>query len=83
MSADKRLHNIQGILVYKGPGSFTGLRIGISTANSLTYSLGIPIATSKGDDWLVNGIESLLAGCNEYPATPEYGSEPHITAPKR
>jgi len=38
--------NIQsaaGIIVAKGPGSFNGLRVGISTAKGLAFSLGIPI----------------------------------------
>jgi tRNA threonylcarbamoyl adenosine modification protein YeaZ len=31
------------IIVAKGPGSYNGLRVGISTAKGLAYSLGIPI----------------------------------------
>ncbi|MFC2059941.1 tRNA (adenosine(37)-N6)-threonylcarbamoyltransferase complex dimerization subunit type 1 TsaB, partial [Chloroflexota bacterium] len=31
------------IIVAKGPGSFNGLRVGISTAKGLAFSLGIPI----------------------------------------
>jgi len=31
------------IVVAKGPGSFNGLRVGISTAKGLAFSLGIPI----------------------------------------
>ncbi len=31
------------IVVAKGPGSFNGLRVGISTAKGLSFSLGIPI----------------------------------------
>lgn len=32
-----------GIEVTTGPGSFTGLRVGVSVANALGYSLGIPV----------------------------------------
>ena len=32
-----------GIIVARGPGSFNGLRVGISTAKGLAFSLGIPI----------------------------------------
>jgi tRNA threonylcarbamoyl adenosine modification protein YeaZ len=34
---------ISGIIVAKGPGSFNGLRVGISTAKGLAFGLGIPI----------------------------------------
>lgn len=37
------LKSISGIIVAKGPGSFNGLRVGISTAKGLAFCLGIPI----------------------------------------
>ena len=37
------LQSINCIIVVKGPGSFNGLRVGISTAKGLAFSLGIPI----------------------------------------
>jgi len=37
------LQSIRCIMVAKGPGSFNGLRVGISTAKGLAFSLGIPI----------------------------------------
>ncbi len=37
------IESINGISVAKGPGSFNGLRVGISTAKGLAFSLGIPI----------------------------------------
>lgn len=38
----KRNH-IEGIAVSSGPGSFTSLRVGMSTARGMAFSLGIPI----------------------------------------
>jgi len=37
------VQSISCVIVAKGPGSFNGLRAGISTAKGLAFSLGIPI----------------------------------------
>lgn len=79
----KSLDSLDGIVIYEGPGSFTGLRIGMSVANALSYSLAIPVIACGADSWLGDGIEKLLAGEAPTLALPHYGSSVHVTQPKR
>ncbi len=37
------IHNTRFVAVVSGPGAFSALRIGISTANSLAWSLKVPV----------------------------------------
>ncbi len=78
----KTLADLGGIVTYKGPGSFTGLRIGLTVANTFADSLRIPITGTTSQTWQQLGIERLQTGQNDHVVLPEYGSEPHITTPK-
>lgn len=75
--------DIDGVVVYQGPGSFTGLRIGMSVVNSLTYSYDIPALATGGSDWIQKGIAGLLAGKGTKIVLPNYGSEALTTLPKK
>lgn len=75
--------DLGGVIVYKGPGSFTGLRIGITVANAIAYAKGLNIVATSGDDWLHQGAGKLRAGINDQIALPEYGAVPHITPAKK
>lgn len=44
--------NLDAVCVSKGPGSYTGLRIGVSAAKGLCYGLGIPLLS-------VGSLESM------------------------
>lgn len=73
---------LTGVVAFKGPGSFTGLRIGLNVANAISYAQNIPVVAINGDDWLQNGVTKLNDGQNDKIALPEYGAKPHITPPK-
>ncbi len=75
--------DITGIVAYKGPGSFTSLRIGLTTVNTMAYSLHIPIVGVSHDDWLSDGVRRLHAHENDMMVLPEYGAEPRITSPRK
>lgn len=77
------LKDVKGIVAFQGPGSFTGLRIGLSVANALAYSLNIPVVARQDPEWLEQGITDLLAGRNHKIAQAHYGQEAKTTEPKK
>jgi tRNA threonylcarbamoyladenosine biosynthesis protein TsaB len=48
--------DISCIAVATGPGSFTGLRVGLSAAKGMAYSLNIPVIGISGTEALAAGI---------------------------
>lgn len=80
---NKGWKDISGIVCFKGPGSFTGLRIGLTVGNALAYSFGVPVVGESGEGWIDSGIKRISAGDDEKIAVPEYGRNPHITAQKK
>ncbi len=75
--------DVQGIVCFAGPGSFTGLRIGITAANALAYGLGVPVLATKDPGWIESGITRLGHGEHDTIALPEYGAPVHITQQKK
>lgn len=84
------LKNLTGIVVNSGPGSYTSLRVGIATANALSFGLRIPIVGIKKK---ALGIKELFKigsrklGNKQFKigdiVVPFYGRKPHITKSKK
>jgi tRNA threonylcarbamoyladenosine biosynthesis protein TsaB len=49
--ANVKMEHIAGVAISQGPGSFTGLRVGLAVAKGICWSLALPLA----------GVSSLLA----------------------
>jgi tRNA threonylcarbamoyladenosine biosynthesis protein TsaB len=79
----KTLQDIEGIICFAGPGSFTGLRIGLTVGNTMAYALRVPIVAMMENDWIEQGVAKLRQGRTDALALPHYGAPVHITTPKR
>lgn len=44
---NRKFQDLEAIEVNTGPGSFTGLRVGVSVANALGFTLNIPVNGKK------------------------------------
>lgn len=60
-SSGMNFRDLTAVAVSKGPGSYTGLRIGVSTAKGICYALDIPLI----------GIGTLEGLARQYPAKQE------------
>lgn len=74
---------VRGVVVFMGPGSYTGLRIGVSVANALAYSLGCPVVATNGPNWIADGTKLLDKGQGQKIALPEYESPAKTTKPRK
>ncbi|MBO7647898.1 MAG: tRNA (adenosine(37)-N6)-threonylcarbamoyltransferase complex dimerization subunit type 1 TsaB [Bacteroidales bacterium] len=64
------LQDIDGVSVSVGPGSYTGLRIGVSTAKGIAYSLNVPVMAVGTLESIANGAFSECDLLKESPSTP-------------
>jgi tRNA threonylcarbamoyladenosine biosynthesis protein TsaB len=74
-STGVKLNECRGIAVSSGPGSFTGLRIGLSAAKGLAAGAEIPIALIPTFDALALQISGYLKDEDEFAIGNRVGSE--------
>ncbi len=80
---NKTFSDIRSIGVFEGPGSFTGLRIGLTVMNTIANSEHLPIVGTRGELWQQTALTRLQNGENDEMVMPFYGSEAHITKPRK
>ena len=80
---DKTIEDISAIGAFQGPGSFTGLRIGLTVLNTVAASQDIPIVGATGEDWQIAAINRINSGRNDRLVLPVYGRPAHITQPRK
>lgn len=54
-----KVKDLDAVAVSKGPGSYTGLRIGVSVAKGLCYAENLPLIA-------IDTLQSMASGINEY-----------------
>lgn len=79
----KTWQDISAIGAFQGPGSFTGLRIGLTVLNTVADAQGIPIVGEAGEEWQDKLLTRLHTVENDRIVLPFYGSEAHITKPRK
>ena len=58
--ADVTSKQLAAVAVASGPGSYTGLRIGVSSAKGLCYALGIPLISVNTLEAMARGMSKLI-----------------------
>lgn len=78
-----KFKDLKGLIIFRGPGSYTGLRIGASVMNTLAYALNITIIGQTGEQWLEQGQARLRVGLSDKIVALEYGASVRAAAAKK
>jgi tRNA threonylcarbamoyladenosine biosynthesis protein TsaB len=62
---DMKVSDLEAVAVSKGPGSYTGLRIGVSVAKGLAFGAGIPLIGIETTCSMYNGIKMKGDGSDD------------------
>ena len=66
--AGLRANHLDAVAVSEGPGSYTGLRVGVSTAKGICFGAGLPLI----------GVDTLqILACQALPLIPGLTRDPH------
>ncbi|NTW62125.1 tRNA (adenosine(37)-N6)-threonylcarbamoyltransferase complex dimerization subunit type 1 TsaB [Candidatus Saccharibacteria bacterium] len=80
---DHAISGISGIGVFRGPGSFTGLRIGLTVMNTIADAQSVPIVGAVGDDWQLDAVTRLKSGDDDKIVLPLYDRDANISTPRK
>lgn len=77
------IQQLSGIGVFRGPGSFTGLRIGLTVANTLASGMTVPIVGETGEEWQKQAVGRLINDENDKIILPLYDRPANTTKPRK
>ncbi len=79
-----KLDQVRKIVVISGPGSFTGIRVGVSMALAFSFAKNIPLYAIEGTDVpkKLSELTTMKLKKVNSEFDPAYGAEPNITIKK-
>ncbi len=80
-SAEKKPSQIQAVVVSAGPGSYTGLRIGVATAKGICYALNIPLLSINTLELMAYQYSSSKVEASPFSHREGSGMRPESTIP--
>lgn len=76
-----KFEELDKIIVCSGPGSFTGIRVGVSMAQAIGFALKIPVMAIPKNK-IPQDLENLPKSKNLQSLKIDYGREPNISKSK-